>query len=194
MRKCCFVVWKYGRYRHITCFFLAFLFTGYGRLQAHHLFFLILSFYGVWQITGTSLVFSYPLFLRGMADTGTSLAFSCPFSFQSFCKLLLDCCGFIIGLSCLYFTTVNSLTEPLYHNVLCFFTSSVVKSWACTVNKVDFPLTYVKLCFLPFLHIAVDTHVIWTYCTKLAVESLFILDHNFQWYPPRHSCRIFLEI
>ena len=99
---------------------------------------------------GTSLVFSYPFFLRGMADTGTSFDFSCPFSFQSFCKLLLDCCGFIIGLSCLYFTTVNSLTEPLFYNVLCFLTSAVVKSWACTVNKADFPLTYARLCFSSF--------------------------------------------
>jgi hypothetical protein len=144
--------------------------------------------------TGTSFDFSYHFFLRGMADTGTSFDFSCPFSFQSFCKLLLDCCGFIIGLSCLYFTTVNSLTEPLYHIVFYFLISSVVKSWACTVNRADFPLTYVRLCFLPFLHIAVDTPVIWTYCTKLTVESLFTLDHNFQWYPSRHSRRIFLEI
>jgi len=33
--------------------------------------------------------------------------------------------------------------------------------------------------FLPVLHTAVDTRGIWTYCMKLAVESIFILGHNF---------------
>ena len=51
VRKCCFVVWKYGRSRHITCFFISFLFTGYGRYRHIIWFFMSFLFSVILQIT-----------------------------------------------------------------------------------------------------------------------------------------------
>ena len=112
-KRKCFVAWKYGRTRHITCFFIPFLFTGYGRSRHIIWFFVSFLFSVILQITFRLLRIYHWLFLY-------------------------------------VFHYSKSLAGPFYYNVLRFLTSAVVKSWACTVNKADFLLTYVRLCFSSF--------------------------------------------